>query len=83
MHQLVVAPGVMATVDSAIRSANRANGYLSYRSAAAPADDGASSEALHSLADETDGKIVTTTPAGADLSSVIRAAVADGTRITC
>ena len=69
----------LATVDSAIRSANRANvAIYPIDPRPAPADDGASSEALHSLADETDGKIVTTTPPGADLSSVIRAAVADG-----
>ncbi|MDO8794573.1 MAG: VWA domain-containing protein [Vicinamibacterales bacterium] len=68
----------LATIDSAIRSANRANVAI-YPIDPRPASegDGSPNEALRSLADETDGRIVTDAPAVAELVSAIRAAVAE------
>lgn len=68
----------LATIDSAIRSANRANvAIYPIDPRPASAGDGSPSEALRSLADETDGRIVTNAPAVAELVSAIRAAVAE------
>lgn len=68
----------LATIDSAIRSANRANVAI-YPVDPRPASegDGTANEVLRALADETDGRLVTNAPAVAELASAIRAAVAD------
>ena len=68
----------LATIDSAIRSANRANvAIYPIDPRPASAGDGNSNEALRSLADQTDGRIVTNAPTVAELASAIRAAVAE------
>ena len=53
----------LATIDSAIRSANRANvAIYPIDPRPASAGDGTSNEALRSLADETDGRMATNAP---------------------
>jgi Ca-activated chloride channel family protein len=64
----------LATIDSTIRSANRANVAI-YPIDPRPASADPPDLALRSLASETNGRIVT--PDAGDLASAIRAAVAD------
>jgi Ca-activated chloride channel homolog len=64
----------LATIDSTIRSANRANVAI-YPIDPRPASADPPDLALRSLASETNGRIVT--PSAGDLASAIRAAVAD------
>ena len=69
----------LATIDSAIRSANRANVAI-YPLDPRPASADAPNAALRSLAIETNGRMVANTPGtpgAGDLASAIRAAVAD------
>jgi Ca-activated chloride channel family protein len=68
----------LATIGSAIRSANRANvSIYPIDPRPEPAGDGAPNEALRSLADETDGRIATDTRGAVDLGAAMHAAVAD------
>jgi Ca-activated chloride channel homolog len=69
----------LATVDSIVRSANRANVAI-YPIDPRPASDGdaRSNESLSALADKTDGRIMTSGgAAAAELASAIRAVVGD------
>ena len=68
----------LATIDSAIRSANRANVAI-YPIDPRPASehDQTSNEAMRSLAEETDGRTISGAPGGEALAGAIRAAVAD------
>jgi len=79
----------LATIDSAIRSANRANvAIYPIDPRLGSAVDVTPNEAMRSLADETDGRVAvntttanttntTSTPGGGALSAAIRSAVAD------
>jgi VWFA-related protein len=68
----------LATIDSAIRSANRANVSI-YPIDPRPgsAADRTANEAMQSLADETDGRMTANAPGSEQLAAALRAAVAD------